>query len=209
MENKKRGLTKRQTQAMETKKTLFKTALKLFAKYGYDQVTIDDIVKKSGTSKGSFYTHFKSKDQIMLDQFKENDIHYEKWLKDSAHSKESATDQLLSFVQYTTNYISNALGIDILKVVYTNQISVTNTKKMLTDEKRPTYTIFYQIIKQGQESGEFRSDIPDWELTRLVSRWIRALLYDWCIQDGNFDLNAEGQRYFRWIVDFLKKGAAE
>ncbi len=209
MENKKRGLTKRQTQAMETKKTLFKTALKLFAKYGYDQVTIDDIVKKSGTSKGSFYTHFKSKDQIMLDQFKENDIHYEKWLKDSAHSIESATDQLLSFVQYTTNYISNALGIDILKVVYTNQISVTNTKKMLTDEKRPTYTIFYQIIKQGQESGEFRSDIPDWELTRLVSRWIRALLYDWCIQDGNFDLNAEGQRYFRWIVDFLKKGAAE
>jgi AcrR family transcriptional regulator len=194
---------------METKKTLFKTALKLFAKYGYDQVTIDDIVKKSGTSKGSFYTHFKSKDQIMLDQFKENDIHYEKWLKDSAHSIESATDQLLSFVQYTTNYISNALGIDILKVVYTNQISVTNTKKMLTDEKRPTYTIFYQIIKQGQESGEFRSDIPDWELTRLVSRWIRALLYDWCIQDGNFDLNAEGQRYFRWIVDFLKKGAAE
>ena len=209
MENKKRGLTKRQTQALETKRTLFKTALKLFAKYGYDKVTIDDIVKKSGTSKGSFYTHFKSKDQIMLDQFKENDIHYEKWLKDNSHSSESATDQLLSFVQYTTNYISNILGIDILKVVYSNQISVTNTTKMLTEETRPTYTIFYQIIKQGQESGEFRSDIQDWDLTRLVSRWIRALLYDWCIRDGNFDLNEEGQWYFKLVVDFLKKRITE
>lgn len=47
-------LTQRQINALETKNTIYNTALKLFAKYGYDRVTVDEIAKYAGVSKGSF-----------------------------------------------------------------------------------------------------------------------------------------------------------
>lgn len=51
----------RKLQAQETKKHIYLTALKLFETQGFDQVTVDEIVQKSKSSKGAFYGHFSSK----------------------------------------------------------------------------------------------------------------------------------------------------
>ncbi|RRN70054.1 TetR/AcrR family transcriptional regulator [Peribacillus simplex] len=51
-------------------------SLKLFSEKGYDKVTVDEIVKKSGTSKGSFYQHFSSKSDIFLVGFTEVHEYY-------------------------------------------------------------------------------------------------------------------------------------
>lgn len=41
------------------------SAEKEFAKKGFTKTTVDDIVKKAGTSKGSYYHHFKGKDDVI------------------------------------------------------------------------------------------------------------------------------------------------
>lgn len=45
---------------------LIKTAMKLFAKKGYYATSIQDIVEAWGISKGAFYHHFSSKEELML-----------------------------------------------------------------------------------------------------------------------------------------------
>ncbi|SHJ42002.1 transcriptional regulator, TetR family [Dethiosulfatibacter aminovorans DSM 17477] len=70
-------LTQRQIKAQETKNNIFNCAIELFNSEGYNNVTVNDITKKAGTVKGSFYTHFKSKDQIIIEEFKKFDIYYE------------------------------------------------------------------------------------------------------------------------------------
>ena len=45
-------------------------AFALFGRYGYDGVSIDDIAKAAGLSKGALYWHFKGKDQLFLDCLK-------------------------------------------------------------------------------------------------------------------------------------------
>ncbi|MEH7383447.1 TetR/AcrR family transcriptional regulator, partial [Bacillus sp. JJ1533] len=52
-------LTKRQLKALETKKAIFESAIKLFKENGFDNVLVEDITTEAGTSKGSFYTYFK------------------------------------------------------------------------------------------------------------------------------------------------------
>ena len=56
----KKNITQRTLNALETKNKIFETAIKLFKKYGYDKVTIEDITKQAKVSKGNFYTHFKT-----------------------------------------------------------------------------------------------------------------------------------------------------
>ena len=41
------------------------TAFRLFRERGYDNVSVDDIIAATGTSKGTFYHYFKSKDELL------------------------------------------------------------------------------------------------------------------------------------------------
>lgn len=43
------------------------TAFRLFRERGYDNVSVDDIIAATGTSKGTFYHYFKSKDELLCE----------------------------------------------------------------------------------------------------------------------------------------------
>jgi AcrR family transcriptional regulator len=45
--------------------TIISAALKLFQKNGFDSVRVDDILQQVGLSKGGFYHHFKSREDIL------------------------------------------------------------------------------------------------------------------------------------------------
>ena len=48
------------------KERILEAAASLFARRGYHSANIDEIVQQSGTSKGSFYFHFLSKEKMAL-----------------------------------------------------------------------------------------------------------------------------------------------
>lgn len=50
-----------------TRARLIDGALKLFSANGYDHATIDDISQEAGYSKGAYYFHFSTKEDILLE----------------------------------------------------------------------------------------------------------------------------------------------
>lgn len=50
----------------ETYRRLLAAALKVFGQHGYAQATVDQIVAAAGYSKGAFYTHFASKEAVVI-----------------------------------------------------------------------------------------------------------------------------------------------
>lgn len=46
---------------------MMEVALKLFIENGYEKVSVDDIIRSTHTSKGTFYHYFESKDEILLE----------------------------------------------------------------------------------------------------------------------------------------------
>ena len=49
-----------------TRDRLIYAAYELFCHYGFHGVGLDQIIKKAGVAKGTFYNHFDSKEAIML-----------------------------------------------------------------------------------------------------------------------------------------------
>jgi len=50
--------------ATRTKKRIVDSARRLFNKHGFEPVSIDQIMGEAGLTRGGFYHHFKSKDEL-------------------------------------------------------------------------------------------------------------------------------------------------
>lgn len=54
---------------MHTKEKIFDVSLDLFSKKGYDSVSLREIADEVGIKKSSIYSHYKSKEAILMDIF--------------------------------------------------------------------------------------------------------------------------------------------
>ena len=55
----------------ETRQRLLDSALSVFAHNGYERATVDEIVREAGFSKGAFYVHFESKEDLFWELLQE------------------------------------------------------------------------------------------------------------------------------------------
>jgi AcrR family transcriptional regulator len=62
--------TEKLTKSERTRESILQQALFLFQKDGYESVTMRDLAKACDSSLGSFYYHFKNKEEIVLELFK-------------------------------------------------------------------------------------------------------------------------------------------
>ena len=62
-----KGSSARQQQREQTRARLVEAALHVFALHGYDHATVEEISLAAGHSKGAYYFHFDSKEEILLE----------------------------------------------------------------------------------------------------------------------------------------------
>lgn len=197
----KRSLTNRDKQAIATHQKIYDTALKLFYKKGYDKVTVDDICEAAGVSKGAFYDHFKSKDQVILDLFLMADQIYDEYADKELDRQKRIMDKLLLLGRRAVNY-SNDMGIDIIQVSYRAQINPHKKTASIASEKRALFKILRRLVEEGQAKGEIRTDLSGDDVTRVMLRCVRGVIYDWCLVNGRYNLIKEAEK----AIDVLMKG---
>jgi len=170
----------------QTKKKIVSAAWKLFYEQGYDDTTVDDIIRESGTSKGSFYHYFEGKDALLSTLSLLFDEKYEELMETMAEEMNSF-DKLLLLNMELFTMIENTVPLDLLARMYSTQL-ITRGDKHLLDRNRTYYKVLRKITLEGQERGELRLDMSVNEMTKLYALCERALLYDWCICEGDYSL---------------------
>ena len=204
------NLTERQKKALETRSKLLHKSLELFGKYGFEHVTIEQITKACDVSKGTFYTHFPSKYDVILEKFKEFDTFYDTVEKE-INPTLSAREKILTIYNEQMLYIINVVGKDVLTTVYTaamtNQVEEDH---YLISPERKIFQILNNYIAEGVTSGEFRQDLTIADMQSIIQRCMRANVYDWLIHNETFDLVKEMRLFTSIVLDGLKtkKGAS-
>ena len=198
------NLTERQKKALETRNKLLHKSLELFGKYGFEHVTIEQITKACDVSKGTFYTHFPSKYDVILEKFKEFDTFYDT-VEKGIDPTLSASEKILTIYNEQMLYIINVVGKDVLTTVYTaamtNQVEEDH---YLISPERKIFQILNNYIAEGVTSGEFRQDLSIADMQSIIQRCMRANVYDWLIHNETFDLVKEMQLFTSVVLSGLK-----
>ncbi len=183
-----------------TKKKIVSAAWKLFYEQGYDNTTVDEIIESSGTSRGSFYHYFEGKDALLSSLSFLFDEKYEELIP-TLRPEMSAVEKLLYLNQELFSLIESTISLELLARLYSTQL-VTKGEKHLLSPERTYYKLLRQIVLEGQKSGELRSDMTVNEITKLYALAERALMYDWCICNGDYSLKT----YARTVMPMILQG---
>lgn len=186
-----------------TRSRIVAAAWKLFYEQGYEDTTVDEIVERSGTSKGSFYHYFAGKDALLGTLSTLFDEKYTE-LTPNLTDGMSSFDKLVYLNRELFFMIENTVPLDLLAGLYSSQL-VTRGEKHLMDYNRVYYRLLRSIAAEGQAKGELRADVPSNEIVRSYALIERALIYDWCLNDGNYSLTQyAGQILPKFMSVYLK-----
>lgn len=194
--------TNRQLQARKTKRALFESAIALFKQKGFDAVTVEEIARRAGTSKGSFYTYFPTKSAIIIEEFTAIDEYYRKYQR-NLRRYDHTRDKLLAFTRTQLRYVRDNIGLEMLKLLYSNQLVHSQTEKILVDRRRYLHTLISEILEEGRSRGHVRTDIDPDRLAQMFNRAMRSVFLDWAISDDSFDLVRDGLSF---CEDFVLPG---
>ncbi len=202
------GTTRRKIKGAATKNTIFETAGELFTLHGFNDVSVDDIVRAAGVSKGTFYVHFESKDALIAsfieDYVKKVDFGYRAHLE-SLPPELSTAQVLLSLIGKIADTLVHDIGIQHMRTVYKLQLTGDDGIEVVKGYGRALYQIFGEILNRGIISGEFRGDIEPEEMTHHFVMAIRGISYEWCIRYPEFDFKARALAHFSLLLAAVQR----
>lgn len=185
------------------KSRIVSAAWQLFYEKGYNGTTVDDIIELSGTSKGSFYYYFSTKDELLNTLSMILDEHYEE-LENALDEEMNSFDKLMYLNYDAHSMMEEKISIDLLASLYSTQLVAVGQRHLL-DQNRSYYKLVARVVESGQKRGEIRDDVPAGEIIRYYSMCERALVYDWCLHKGEYSLGEYSKICMPVMMEHFKK----
>lgn len=195
MENEK--LTKRQIQAIQTKEKIYNVAIELMKKKGFDNMTIEEIARNAEVSVGAFYHYFQSKSDILDEIFKQADEYYENTVSIQM-SEENALDNILKYFHYYALF-NLGRGLDSVKQLYRADV------RTFANKDRYMQVLLRNIIKEGQLNNEIVTNESYEAISENLHIVARGVVFDWCLHEGEYDLEERMHKLIQQFLLSLKK----
>jgi AcrR family transcriptional regulator len=155
---------------LKTRQLLIQATLQLVLEKGYGEVSIQDITDRADLGRGTFYIHFKDKDEVVWTAFQE----MFRGLEQEAHQQ---LDRRMPQVEYygLLNIFRHAeVNRDLYRVMFGGQGSA-----MLTGRAQDFLAkVFLHDIRQAPVP-EVNFDLPEEIEAQILAGVISRLLYWW------------------------------
>ncbi|MFZ7121842.1 MAG: TetR/AcrR family transcriptional regulator [Eubacteriaceae bacterium] len=190
----------RNEQHKKTKKELQKKALDLFESQGYDNVTIDQICRELGLTKGAFYYYFKSKSDILLKSYMYSEGNLMNYYNDRIHLP--VKEQLKALFDWYISYFSSE---DFKKINVFTKTQLENYNKKYSITNIAQLMILNNIINKGIQNGTFKNDIDATEMSNFIYTYISGVSYLWNVNNGEIDIAKELNKFYnKFLLPMLQ-----
>ena len=182
---------------------LFSAAYELFTTKGMHNTAIDDIVKKAGVAKGTFYLYFKDKYDILnrLILQKSTGVIREALEETEKKSFDTFDDKLLFFMDYIINFFTkNKL---MLKLINKNFSWGIYRKAIMKPEQNKEVEIVVKSFIDALTEREM--DLQEAELTLfMVFELVGAVCYSSIILEEPTDIETIKPILFKKVLAIIR-----
>ncbi len=190
-------LSRQQQKSQETKEKIFEAAKRILKKKGYEALSIKNICEEAGVSNGSFYHHFRTKDDL-LSYYIEEQPKIDPDLLDvpatAAEVKEAIIYVYLNYVHYCQE-----LGVDFMSNYYTPKNQSLNPL-IRTERPYPIVTV-HNYMQKCLDAGviTLHADLED--ITTDIRMIVIGNVFEWCLKSGDADFEGNMRRSLKTYLD--------
>ena len=183
-------MTPRKLQAQQMRRKIQKTALELFDKNGFENVSVEDLAHAVGCSVGNIYHYFKSKDELALQLTDNVDRQYLELEKQYQTDREhTAREKLLDFVAQSLRISAQD---ETLYKCFVQGMRYPEQGLLKEHDKRVYFRVLRHLVAECHVEGSVaRRYTVDDVVAQLVILH-RGTLFEWRVCEGEFELAERG-----------------
>lgn len=203
----------------ETKERILSIALYYFIKKPYTEVTMSEILKASGLSKGGFYHHFESKEMLyheVVDHFVLGTF-----LTEYGHFTSNPYN--LSFCEFVPVYIKSTLEhlieladtrlsefklkmeeVNLYIVMFDMMKHYKGFDKILETLHESEVIMFKALIDKAKENGEIKKEIDSLSLANHVHTLMHGICVLAMLDEGMENIESKIKRHFNDLYQLIK-----
>lgn len=172
---------KREVRKKQTRVRILEASIELFENQGYEATTVQQIATRAEVAKGTFFNYFSSKEDLILELHRSL---IRKEIESQNGQPGPVMPQLLNgLLVHAKHYpLTQAVTRAVLQGVYGSSRIGT-----VQSERSGEFARFLvPIIRNGQERGEIRTDLPAEKIADMAVQSYFGVLMSWVL-NGNGD----------------------
>ncbi len=179
----------------ETRQRLLDSALAIFARNGYERATVDEIVREAGFSKGAFYVHFESKEDLFWQMLEERIERQQERFRQAIDTSASVEENEKRILQVVFTQHDDPSDQAVFLEFAAHGMRNPKVRERLSEMYGRWHSFVLETLTAGRELGLVRDDI---DISVLASA-IMAIMEGGMIQSN---LAPEHLRLNRRVDDF-------
>ena len=195
--NETQELSKQQLKSKETKARIFCAAKSILKKQGYEALSIKNICEEAGVSNGSFYHHFKTKDDLLSYYIEEQPSINPDYLDLPASTAEAKTTIVHVYLNYVT--YCRELGVEFMANYYTPKNQSLNPL-IRTERPYPIVTV-RNYLDKAVRAGVVTPRLSLDEITTDIRMIVIGNVFEWCLKNGSADFEGNMRRSLETYLD--------
>lgn len=153
-------LSRRERKKLQSRQAILDAAVGEFSRKGFRDTSVADIMSAADLGIGTFYNYFDSKEEVLQSLLGELAKKVTEALEELNIAGRPSMELLLAGSQITAKFLDKNRFVLPLFLSGSEESAMPEGmtgKTKLTPKFKPLFT---DIIRQGQECGEFREDVP-------------------------------------------------
>ena len=190
-------LSRQQLKSKETKARIFKAAKDILRKKGYEELSIKNICEEAGVSNGSFYHHFKTKDDLLSYYIEEQPSINPDLLDLQADAKDAKETIIYVYINYVR--YCEELGVEFMSNYYTPKNQSLNPL-IRTERPYPIITV-QNYLRKCMDAGIINTKLPLDALSTDIRMIVIGNVFEWCLKQGKTDFEGNMRRSLKIYLD--------
>lgn len=194
--------TPRSVQTQNTKEKIYKAAVEIMKEKGYEYLSISNICKVANISNGTFFYHFKTKEDLLSYYLRERFIKY----RETHNFKVDGLpfdEKIIAYYKCYTSYVQEN-GIEFISNYYTPKNSALNTRVYHEDNPQLIYEFVRCCLNEAEEKCLIKSEYSSIFYAETCCMIIKGIVFEWALSNGNVDMHQMIDIILRTFLNSIK-----
>ena len=189
----------------ETRARLLAAAYQVFAHNGYERATVDEIVREAGFSKGAFYVHFESKDDLFWQMLEERIDAQQETFRQTLDPNESVEENERRILETVFEMNNDPMAAAVFLEFSAHAMRNEKVRERLAEMYRRWHQFVVETLEIGHAAGRVRDDVDAGLLASAIMAILEGAMIQSRLAPEELRLNQRVNEFARLLATFVAR----